>query len=416
MTLPSRRPLVGLLSAVGVSTLGTRMSFLAVPWLVLTSTGSATITGIVAFAEMAPYVTVQALGGPVIDRLGSRRTSIGTDIVACVFLGTVPMLGALHALSIPALAGLVAVAGAARGGGDAARDVLVPGANDLAAGRIERASGLYDGVNRLATLIALPVAGILVAVMPPADVLGMDAFTFAVSAATVARLVPLAAQPSRHDESEGASRYFTPLKEGFCYLLGDKLLVAIAAMVAVTNFVDQAGASVLIPVWAHDIIHSSVALGLAGAALSLGAVVGNTVTTWLAPRLPRRSTYALGFFIAGAPRYAALALIGSLSPVLAVIFVSGLGAGGINPVVGATKYERVPRHLQTRVLGALGASAWIAIPFGSLAGGILVSLIGVRAALAGAAIVYAFATLPPFVFPVWRQMDVSPIEPAPLRD
>lgn len=408
MTLPSRRPLVGLLSAVGVSTLGTRMSFLAIPWLVLTSTGSATLTGLVAFAEMAPYVTIQALGTPVIDRVGARRTSIGTDVVACVFLGTVPVLGALHALSIPALAGVVAVAGAARGGGDAARDVLVPGVNDLAAGRIERASGLYDGVNRLATLIALPVAGILVAVMPAADVLGLDAFTFAVSAATITGLVPLTAQPSRRREGEGVSRYLASLKEGLHYLLGDRLLVAIAAMVAVTNFVDQAGASVLIPVWAHEIIHSSVALGLAGAALSLGAVVGNAVTTWLAPRLPRRRTYAIGFFIAGAPRYAALALIGSLSPVLAVIFVSGLGAGGINPVVGAAEYERIPRHLQTRVLGALGASAWIGIPFGSLVGGILVSLTGVRAALAGAAILYGLATLPPFVFPVWRQMDASP--------
>ena len=62
MTANDRRPLTGFLGAVGVSTLGTRMSFLALPWLVLTTTGSATLTGIVAFAEMALYVTVQALG------------------------------------------------------------------------------------------------------------------------------------------------------------------------------------------------------------------------------------------------------------------------------------------------------------------------------------------------------------------
>jgi MFS family permease len=179
-------------------------------------------------------------------------------------------------------------------------------------------------------------------------------------------------------------------------------------MVMVTNFVDQAGSAVLIPVWAHDIIHSSVALGLVGAAFSLGAFAGNAVTTWLAPRLPRRATYTIGFLVAGAPRYVGLALIATLSPVLAIIFVSGLGAGGINPVLGATGYERVPRHLQARVLGALGASAWVGIPFGSLAGGLLVSVAGVRFALMSAAIVYGLATLPPLVFPVWRQMNVSP--------
>ena len=407
MSEPTRRPLLGLLGAVGVSTIGSRMSFLAIPWLVLTSTGSATLTGLVAFAEMAPYVSVQAFGGPAVDRLGARRTSVSADVVAALFMGAVPVFWALHALSIPALAGLVAVAGAARGAGDAARNVMVPGVNDLAAGRIERASGLYDGVNRLATFIALPAAGLLVAVMPAADVVAIDAVTFALSALIVAGLVPIAAQPLRHGQSDASGVYLADLGEGFRFLLKDRLLVAIAAMVMVTNFVDQAGSAVLIPVWAHDIIHSSVALGLVGAAFSLGAFAGNAVTTWLAPRLPRRATYAVGFLVAGAPRYVALALISTLSPVLAIIFVGGLGAGGINPVLGATGYERVPRHLQARVLGAVGASAWVGIPFGSLAGGLVVSFAGVRIALMSAAIVYGLATLPPFLFPIWRQMDTT---------
>jgi MFS family permease len=116
-------------------------------------------------------------------------------------------------------------------------------------------------------------------------------------------------------------------------------------------------------------------------------------------------TYAVGFFVAGAPRYVALGLAASVSPVLAVAFLGGLGAGGINPVLGAVEYERVPRHLQARVLGAVGASAWAGIPFGSLAGGLAVATFGLRPALFGAAVVYGVATLTPFVFPVWRQMD-----------
>ena len=252
-------------------------------------------------------------------------------------------------------------------------------------------------------------------ITPAADVLAIDAVTFGLSAVVVAMLVPVAAQPLRHHEREDPAPYLASLGEGFRYLLGDRLLVAIAAMVLVTNFVDQAGGAVLIPVWAHDIMHSSVALGLVGGVFALGAVAGNAVTTWLAPRLPRRATYAIGFLVTGAPRYVALALIGSLSPVLAVIFFSGLGAGGINPIVGAIEYERVPRHLQARVLGAVGASAWVGIPFGSLAGGLVVSFVGVRVALVSAAIVYGFATLPPFLFPIWRQMDArSPTQRAPL--
>jgi MFS family permease len=402
-----RRGLTGLLGATGVSLLGTRMSFLALPWFVLTTTGSPARTGLVAFAEMAPYVAVQALGGPVVDRLGARRVSVGTDLLAAIFIGAVPALHAVHLLSLPLLAVLVAVAGAMRGAGDSARDVMVPGVGELAQAPIERSSGLYDGVSRVAGLVGLPLAGALVLVISALGVLAIDAGTFAVSALLVATLVPKAAQPPPHpDEAKGAeASYISSLGEGFRYLFKDRLLLAIAAMVLVTNFVDQAGSAVLWPVWAHDVVHSSLALGLLGGVFSLGAVSGNALTTWLGPRLPRRISYAAGFFLAGAPRYIAMAFFASLSPVLAVMLLGGLGAGGINPILGAVEYERVPRHLQARVLGAVGASAWAGIPFGSLAGGLAVATFGLRTTLLAAAVVYGATTLTPFVFPVWRQME-----------
>jgi hypothetical protein len=65
------------------------------------------------------------------------------------------------------------------------------------------------------------------------------------------------------------------------------------------------------------------------------------------------------------------------------------------------------------VLGAVGASAWAGIPFGSLAGGVAVSAFGLRPALLAAAAVYGVTTLTPFMFPVWRQMDRRPGTPYP---
>ena len=118
--------LVGLLVANFVSILGTRMSMLALPWFVLVTTGSATKTGLVAFAEMAPYVLVQGLGGPLVDRYGTRRVAIVTDVIAAVTFGLVPLVYAAGRLSLGVVAILVAVAGAVRGAGDSARHVLPP--------------------------------------------------------------------------------------------------------------------------------------------------------------------------------------------------------------------------------------------------------------------------------------------------
>ncbi|MGH8980075.1 MAG: MFS transporter [Acidimicrobiales bacterium] len=405
----ARRPLAGLLTAVGISTLGTRMTFLAVPWLVLTTTGSAALTGIVAFAEMAPYVGVQALGGPLIDRVGAKRTSVVTDLIAGAALGAVPVLLHLGLLSIPALGGLVALGGAVRGAGDAARDVLVPGASEIAGTTLERSSGLYDGVNRLAGLAGLPAAGALVSLMSAGNVLALDAASFIVSAVLVFAAVPVAAQPTRAPATtEERESYVTSLREGLRYLRSDRLLLGIAVMILVTNFVDQAGGAVLFPVWAHRIMHSPADLGLLGGVFSLGAVGGNALTSWIGSRMPRRSTYGVGFLVAGAPRFLAVAFLSALGPVLGIAFVSGAGAGGINPILGAVEYERVPRHLQARVLGTVGALAWAGIPFGSLAAGGAVSAFGLRASLVLAACVYGVTTLAPFVFPSWRAMNRRP--------
>ncbi|MDT4907357.1 MAG: hypothetical protein QOI69_598, partial [Pseudonocardiales bacterium] len=139
-----RTPLYGLVSAYLISQIGTAMSALAIPWLVLVSTGSAAKTGLVGFAEMAPYVLLQASGGPLADRVGLRRTCVIGNLAAAVAVGAIPALHALGALSLGALVGLVAVAGAVRGLADAATNPLVPGTARLGKFDLERAAGLYS--------------------------------------------------------------------------------------------------------------------------------------------------------------------------------------------------------------------------------------------------------------------------------
>jgi hypothetical protein len=405
---PSRRGLLGLLGAIGVSVFGTRMSMLAVPWFVLVTTGSAAQTGVVAFAETAPYVLVQGFGGPLVDRVGAWRVSVVTDVLAALAVGAVPVLYAVDQLSVGVLCGLVALAGATRGAGDAARHVMVPGVTEMANAPMERGAGLLDGVNRLASLLGAPTAGVLIAVSSAPAVLAIDAATFGVSALLVAAFVPRGAAPSMPEAGEGAAvagGYLQQLREGFGYLRGDRLLLGIGVMVLVTNLLDQANGSVLTPSWAKEVTGSAVTLGLLSGTFAVGAVLGNLLLTWLGPRLPRRRTFAWCFVVGGSPRFFVMAALSTVSPVLPVCFLSGLGVGGLNPILGAVQYETIPRHLQARVLGAVNALAWAGIPLGSLLGGVSVEHLGLRPTLMVAGVAYALTTLAPFLFPAWRGMD-----------
>ncbi len=409
----SRTAITALFTADGVSIFGTRMSALALPWFVLVTTGSAALTGLVAFAEMLPFVMVTGLGGPVIDRLGARRVTIVSNLASVLFVGLIPVLHALDALHFGVLLAIVAVVGALRGAGVAAY-VLVPGVAEISGTPIERATGVHDGISRAAGMLGAPLAGVLLAVFSPSVVLLIDAGTFLFAGAVVAAFVPVEAEPPRTLPvgSEGQERgpsaigvYVAQIREALSFLRSDRTLMAIAAMVCLTNFLDQGMGSVLMPVWVRDNLGSPLGLGLIAGLFGVGAVTGSAVFAWLGPRLPRRKAYAWGFLVGGAPRFFAMALASTLPPVLIVMLVAGLGVGGINPILAAVEYERVPRHLQARVLGAVGAIAYLGIPFGGLAAGLAVQIWGLTWAFVAFGVVYAVATLAPFVLPAWRGLD-----------
>ena len=411
-------PLYGLVLAYGVSQLGTVMSGLAIPWLVLITTGSAARTGLVGFAEMAPYVVAQAISGPVVDRFGLRRSCVTGNAAAAVTVGAIPALYAMGALSIGAVFALVAVAGAVRGAADAATSPLVPRAASFGGVPNERAAGLNSVAQRTGMLAGLPLAGVLIAAAGAPAVVLVDAVTFAVAALLIAATVPSAATKA-DDEATAASGqltvrgYLARLGDGMRFIRADRVIAGIALMVAVANLLDVALDSVFIPVWVHTRLHHAGGLGLIGGAMAIGLVIGALAGTWLGHRMPRHLTYAVGFLLGGCPVFIALAFASALPPVMIVAALGGLAGGALNPIIGAVTYEHVPARLQASVLGAFRASAWIGIPFGALIGGALTAVIGLRGALLVTGTAMFLTTLAPFAFPSWRGMNRQP-QPQPL--
>jgi MFS family permease len=385
------------------------MSALAIPWLVLTTTGSAAQTGLVAFAEMAPYVALQALAGPLVDRVGARRACVLGNIAAAVAVCAIPGLYAIGALHLGVLAGLVAAAGAVRGVADCANSVLVPGAATLGTVPLDRAAGLASSANRAGQLLGAPLAGVLVTLAGAPVVVLIDGLTFAAAALLIGALVPVAAQPEApKPQRMSLRRYATDLADGLRFIRGDRLLLVLITMIAVTNLLDQGFAAVLLPVWVRDHLHRPEALGLIAGVLGVGSLLGSLAGAWAGPRLPRRTTYALGSVIGGAPPFIALALASTLPPVLTVVLVAGLAGGVLNPILGALQYERIPPHLRARVLGAIKASAWAGIPFGSLLAGALADSVGLRTALLAMGVVFLVVTLAPLPLPAMRGMNRAP--------
>jgi len=398
----SRRSLYGLLTASVVSVAGTRVSAIALPWFVLTTTGSAAQTGLVVLFELTPYVLVKALGGPLIDRRGPRVVSLTADVASAVVAGCIPLLYATGQLTLPVLLVLVALLGCARGPGDAAKSALVPAVADAAGLPLERVTGLEGTANRTASIVAPGLAGVLIAAIGPASAVLADALSFAVAAVLIGATAPRHTPP--HEEVSEAA-YLHRLRQGWDFLRREPLLRAAMAMVAVTNWLDAAYSTVLLPVWVRDHGFGPELIGLLGSTFGLTATLGSLLATAWWARLPRRLTYLVGFTLCGAPRFVALAMGAPVAVLVGVGVVGGFGAGFINPVLGAIMLERIPRHLVGRVGSLSDAVCWVGIPLGGVSAGAAIALVGLAPALAVAGGLYFVTTLLPGLRPEWREMD-----------
>jgi MFS family permease len=384
------RGLVILFVADVLSAVGSRITMVAIPWLVLVSTGSAARMGLVAAVELVPYIIVSIMAGPVIDNLGARRTSVLANLASSV---AVAAIAAMAGIGFGVLLALVAVAGGLRGAADRAKDLLVRPMAEAADVQLIRITSLHEAFARGATLLGAPIGGLLIYWTDAASVLWIDAATFVVCGVLVAAFV----HPPKIVSDAHRDKYFRSLAEGFSFVRTDALLATMLITTFTINIFASASTAVFIPVWVQDELGSPAGLGLTLGAFSAGALLGSIVFAVLATRVPRYLTFAVGAFVGGSPRLLVLGLSDHLVLVVVVTFLSGIGIAAINPVFGAALYEHVPKHLQARVIGLVAASSFAGLPLGALLAGELVSGLGLIPALIWSGVACLLVSIFPLV-------------------
>jgi MFS family permease len=397
-----RLPLYAFFTGSAISYIGDMLTFLAIPWFVLQSTGSVTQTGITAFFSTLPTVFSAFFGSTLVDRLGYKRTSVIGDIASGLTVALIPLLYHTVGLVFWQLLALVFLGGLLKSPGVTARSSLVPDLAARATMRLERANALTDGVNRVARFIGAPLAGILIAVIGTSNLLWLDAASFALSAILIGLAVP--ATTPLLNAADGPRHYLATVWEGVRFLQQDALIGAIVVIIMITNLLDAAWASVVGPAYIKSVFHSVLPFGLMVAALGGAAFVGTLIYGAIGHRLPRRLTYGIGYTVGGALRYW-IFLLPFLPLLIAWQVVAGLAIAPINPLTDTIIQERIPAAMRARVFGTINAGVLAGIPLGTLASGYLVAWLGLRLTLLLIGAVYLAATLSLLVNPVMKKME-----------
>ena len=370
MSILRNRSLAALIVAEIVSSLGSRITFLALPWFVLVTTGSAAKMGIVLAVELAPVALLGIPSGAVVARLGARRTMQLSDLARVPLMCSIPLLHSAGMLSFPVLLAIVFAIGCFLAPFFASQRVILPELVGEDETTVAQANAVIEGATTLTNLLGPVVAGLLIAAVGATSVLYIDAATFLFSFLTLTLFVPSRPPQPQTDDARGVFA-------GLRFLLRDPLLwrIGLAAI-----FLNMFGSmmSAALPVLAFDDFdESSRVAGALFASLGAGALFGMVLAVKLMPRFKPLKLAAIGIVALSLPIWL-LGLDLPLWATLAALFASTIPQPLVNaPVIGLMT-TRTPEALRPKLMTAVLTIAMLAGPIGLVAAGPLLEAYGTR--------------------------------------
>ena len=363
-----------------ISTVGTWMQSVAMPWLALQLTHSGLLVGLVLAAQFTPVLLGGQFGGVVADRFRKRNILLATQS-----LFTIPSF-ALFALSATGHAQYwIVIAAAIATGTINAFDlpcrqsfvIEMVGKQDLM-----NAIALNSSVFNAAAVIGPSVAGLIIAAAGVPICFLVNSVSYLAAVAALLLMHDLPALVPEHREQP----WLTRLAQGASYahhepIVGPLLLAdAVFSLFAMNRLT-------LIPLFADQVLHvGPQGFGFLMGSMGLGALVGALTLAFL-PELgdsPRRQLWMAVIWVAALLEFS-ISRTFVLS--LAALFVAGYCQISFVATTNNRIQTIAPDRLRGRVM-ALYAQALIGVtPIGSMQAGALATLLGAPLAMAIGAVV-----------------------------
>ena len=350
------------------STLGSLSARIAMPLLVLALTGSPAQAGLVGFVGTGSTLVLLLAAGVLADRLDRRRVMRWCDAGRAAAMVALALTLALGRPPLTELLSLALVNGSLSALFLAAQSGAVR--QIVARTDLPTAIARNEAYEEAATVAGPPLGGLLYTVTWPLPFL-INAVSYILSYLTITAIrTPL--QDSR--EPQGPREPMRRrLLEGLRWIFAEPFLRASVLYVAALSFVSSTLVlNVIVRATSHGA--SSTEVGVIFALSGVGGVAGALVT----PRIQRRWPPGAVLLAIGAVWAAMIPLLTTTTrPILlgSILAALGFGIPSVNTIVVSYQMGITPDRLQGQAYAALNLVANGPAPFGSLAGGLLLTSI-----------------------------------------
>jgi MFS family permease len=355
-----------------LSTIGSQVSAIAYPLLVLALTGSPAKVGIVAFAGLLPSAALGLLAGVAADRWNRKRLMIAADGVRALAIGTLATLILLGQVEF----WHIVVVAFAEGTGSAVFSAAHAGALRavVPSRQLPAAVGVIRARSAAVLLAGPPLGGVLFAVGRAVPFL-FDAISYAFGLLTLV----LMRTPFQQEREVDRARLRTQIADGFRFLWRHPFLRTCAFIYGLGNFTLPA-VTVVIIVAAQRQGLSSAGIGALLAAFGACTLIGALASPLFRRALSVRTIILLELWTGLG--IVAFVIWPNVYVLTAAFMVQGVTLPVTDSVVEGYRIAITPDRLLGRVESARSTIALLAAPLGPLVAGILLTETSARATIA----------------------------------
>jgi MFS family permease len=355
------RSLAAIMVAELVSLTGSAMTYIALPWFVLVTTGSTARMGWVLAAELVPMGILGIPSGSVIARLGAKVTMNVSDAVRAPLMALIPILHWTGDLSFALLLAITFATGCFLAPYYASSRLILPEVLGEDEQLVAQGSAFVQAATQVTQLGGPLLAGFLMAWISAPGVLLIDSFTYLFSFIVIFGFVRAGKRVAAHESAAGVFA-------GLRFVVRDRLLGPSMFAAAVLNFVAQ-GLIATLPVLVYRRYGAETkVLGFLFAAFGAGALVGSLGAVGVVKKIPLLRLAAIAIVAMALPLWL-LAIPMPWAIVIVVLAAFGFCAPFVNAPMMAAMTVRTPEPLRPKVMTAVMTIANVIGPLGFLAAG-----------------------------------------------
>jgi len=368
-----------------ISDTGTWMQVMAQGYVMSTLTNKALLLGMANLAAGLPMLLLTMVGGSAADRFDKRKILLVTQyvqIALAISIGCLILSGKIQIWHILAFA---AVLGISNSFEMPTLNALVP--ELVTRDEIQSAIAIDRAVFHGSRVVGPSLAGIFISVWGAASAFFGNAVSF------VALIIALFTIPARvRGTAEEENKRASGMKEGFRYVAKDKPSLAMIGLIAATTVFIFPIITVMMPLYVRLVLGLGAdRLGFLMGASAVGSVIGAIFLISL-PRRKRVPIMMLNVVVVGVAIFT-LSRAPSFYVATGLLILNSLGLAMNFGLANTIVQERAPDYLRGRVSAVFMLSFVGLMPVAGLGITGLSDLIGMRTALAIAAVCYAVIAL-----------------------